>query len=601
MAKAEAKAIISLQARQFYRTLGGVKKATYQAGKYLAGLGIAGGIFSLKRAGEFSAGLAKINTIARLSQTELKKFGREVTVLSEKMGVGKTELFDSIYAALSGGVDTSSVIAFTELADKLGKVGQGTSGEAAEALIRLRKAFPKQSDADIANTVMSTVEKGIITIADLGGNVGKIAGPAAQAGVGMQELMAAIATLSGQMKPEEAITGLRGAIDKLISPSAALAGVFKDMGVKSGEAAIRQFGLLATLKKIGAVGGTTATQLAKLFPEKRARAGVMGLAGKGGKDALATLNAMQAGAGDVETAFNRWTLNNQMHQFNQLKQQFDNIAITIGTGLMPVATEAVAELSKFADNKDDIAAVNDMMKLLAGTVLGLTRFYVDMYKWVKKTTEAILENETFKGIAEAALKPKDQAAQEKLEATGDGKEQQIAAQKLRAQGYNMSRMSPRDYQKLIQRQMEQDRAKAEDLNFSFAERKQAATEIRAQSTPGVIDFSGFDAKYAAKLAEVKRRRETDLNFDKWTPEGGGTEVKRRRETDLSFDKWTPEGGGNFVPTKGAGPTGIVDLAANLGATSPMATANITRSSTTDIEILAELRKTYRLQEEKFPK
>jgi len=334
----------------------------------LAGVGIGIGIVSIKRAADFSEGLANLNTIARLSKNDLAKLGDELMGLSNQLGVKKVELLAASYQALSGGIPVSELAEFVELSSKLAKIGQGSTDQAAEALIRLRNAFPDKSDEQIADAVFKTVESGIITIADLGANIGKVTATAAAGGVGLNELLAATAALSKSLKPEEAVTALNQAITKLLDPSKELAKVYKKLGIESGQSGIKQLGLVGILDKIAKQGGTTFNDLSPLFESERARKGILALLASDGAAITGILQGISGAAGVTADTFAAWADTNKKLQFEQLIEQLDSLAINLGTQLLPEVSKLVAEFSKMAESKEDINGLVDGFVALAQAI-----------------------------------------------------------------------------------------------------------------------------------------------------------------------------------------------------------------------------------------
>lgn len=343
--KADLRATISLDARNFHRTLGDVKRVTANYAQVIGGLAIGGGVFAVREAMQWGEALANINTIARLSPPALKALGAELVGVSREIAVDKIQLAEAAYQALSGGVTRDTLPAFVRLAAQLGKVGRGSTPEAVEAMIRLRRSFPNESDAALAGMAFKTVEKGIVRISDVGHGIGRVTGIAATAGVSAAELMATISATTGKLPAEEAVNATARAIGAVINPGKNLRRALRQIGAASGQAAVAQFGLLGTIERLVGLAGGDAQKLAQMFPEERALRFVQAMDPGTLGEARNILTEMAAAGNMVGDAFDRWRGDNPAFALSGALQDARAAALQIGEALAPTVSQ-VAEMAR---------------------------------------------------------------------------------------------------------------------------------------------------------------------------------------------------------------------------------------------------------------
>lgn len=310
MAKRELKAVFSADNRQFLRATKTVKTTIKNVAKLSAGLAtvaIGGGVQAVRRSMEFNKAMAEANTIARLGADDFAKLNAQIKELAKETGATTQELTSGLYQALSAGVPPENVIDFLRTSTKGAVAGVTTVDVAVDGLTSALNSYGMEAGkaGDVSDMFFETVRLGKTTFAELAGSIGQVAPLASQAGVSLDQLLAAYASLTKQgVKTEIATTQIRGAITALVKPSKDLETQLKaTFGTASGTEVLARFGLQATLETLAQSTGNSTDALSKLFPEVRGLNGVLGLTGKNATTAALDLNFLGRATGATNTAF----------------------------------------------------------------------------------------------------------------------------------------------------------------------------------------------------------------------------------------------------------------------------------------------------------
>jgi TP901 family phage tail tape measure protein len=191
-------------------------------GMTVAGGAIMGALgYAAKGAADFDEALHKVNTVAKLSDDQLKVLGEKTIALSNEMGVGSVDALNAMYQALSAGVPADNVIDFMRVAAKASIGGMADLEQVVDGVTSAVNAYKATGlEAGKASDIMfKSAELGKTTFGELASSMSNVAPVAANAGVSFEEVNAAIAqlTLSGT-KTAEATTQIRAAMLALINP-----------------------------------------------------------------------------------------------------------------------------------------------------------------------------------------------------------------------------------------------------------------------------------------------------------------------------------------------------------------------------------------------
>ena len=191
--------------------------------------------------------------------------------LSQKLGglYSQTQLLTAAYDVASSGfanaADNTKVL---EAAAKGATGGLSDIGTVGNAVTSVLNAYGKSADeaASLVDGFIQTQNDGKIILNEYAGYIGKLAPTAKAAGVGINEMNAAIATITAQGVPVEAtFTGLNQALVSILKPSQEAEELAKSLGIQFNEAGLRAKGFGGLLEEVKTKTGGSTTQLVKLF------------------------------------------------------------------------------------------------------------------------------------------------------------------------------------------------------------------------------------------------------------------------------------------------------------------------------------------------
>ena len=243
----------------------------------LAGVGAVGGILRGFQEAEDAA--AAVRTLGVDSQ-RLKK---ELAGVSQELKgtVSETKLLAASYDVASAGFNNAASAAQILKASALGaKGGLSDLNTVANATTSVLNSYGLSSDkaAKLVDGFIQTQNDGKIVVAQYAQQIGKVAPIAAAAGVGIDELNAAISTVTAQGVPiESTFAGLRQVIASVIKPTKEAQDAAKNLGIDFSSAAIKANGFGGFLADVVEKTGGSEVEMTKLFGSVEAIAAVLPL------------------------------------------------------------------------------------------------------------------------------------------------------------------------------------------------------------------------------------------------------------------------------------------------------------------------------------
>lgn len=226
-------------------------------GRAIAGGGAAVGVAfagAVESAANFEDQLRTINTVARLSDSELAKVGDGIKALSRETGKSTDELTAGFYDLVSAGVDASKAIDVLRDSAKLGVGALASTAEAVDLTTSVLNAYGMDASesARVTDVFAKAVERGKVTAGEIGATIATVAPIAANAGIKIEELSAGYAQLTARGTPAaQAAIQMSGAIRALMSPTQALNRLQAATGKNFAQIA-REKGLATAMQEIRA-------------------------------------------------------------------------------------------------------------------------------------------------------------------------------------------------------------------------------------------------------------------------------------------------------------------------------------------------------------
>jgi TP901 family phage tail tape measure protein len=363
--------------KQLKETERDAEASAHKIGSVFAKLGaIIAAAFSFKtgldEARRFSKELANVKSIADdLSKAKLRK---EILKLNPVLGTA-AELTNALFFAYSSGVkgNEHEMAQFTGKVAELAKtIGAGIT-PTMDAFTTIMNAYGLEvKDAgNLSDWFFQIVKDGKAEGDELATSLGQIIGTAATAKIPLDELGAAIATLTNTMPTRQAITSLNQAILGFIQPTTEAKRVAAELGIELSAATLKNKGLAGALAEVNAKAGDNVDALTAMFTSVQAFKAAASLAGTQSKDfqEIVTNFANKGGAaakGFTESIDN---LDDQLiiltNTGKRLLEMVVNIiiqAVTLNGALVPVF-KSIGNI-----NAATLETIGKLAALVAGTV-----------------------------------------------------------------------------------------------------------------------------------------------------------------------------------------------------------------------------------------
>ncbi len=350
---------LRVDARNAVNALNKVNQKTNLLTSSVAKLGIR--LAQLETARRFFKGFREADSAAAAVETlgvNSRKLKKELLgVTAEIEGLqSQTQLLAASYDVASAGFNDAASAAKILKAASLGATG-GLSdlNTVADATTSVLNAYGLSSDkaAKLVDGFIQTQNDGKIVVAQYASQIGRVAPIAAAAGVGIEELNAAISTVTATGVPvESTFAGLRQVIASIIKPTDEAQKVSEALGLQFNSAAIKAKGFGGFLEDVVEKTGGSEVALTKLFGSVEAVAAILPLT----NDGLVSFNknlqnqATSAGAAELAAKTLGGTVTNQIqaivNDVGTLARQLDEVLGPVIKGLFTEVKKLTGEFVK---------------------------------------------------------------------------------------------------------------------------------------------------------------------------------------------------------------------------------------------------------------
>lgn len=284
-----------------------------------------------------------VYTIADAAQASIEDLMQDALAASNASGEAATEIAQGMYQAISSGADTSLAGWFTQwaaMAAKAGKTDVTTAVDGATSAINAWALGYENAEAVFDRFIVAQ-NRGKTTFGELAANIGKVTGIAPQAGMSLDEVLAATAALTKNgVATEAAITGLRAVMSSVIKPTSEAAKMAKQLGIDFSVSAMQSKGFTAFLADIEAKTGGDAEKLGALFGSVQGLSQIMLLGSGAAEDYAETLAEMGASAGTLQKAFDVAT-GSKAGRMKKSLNQLKNTGTELMESLMPLVDKGI--------------------------------------------------------------------------------------------------------------------------------------------------------------------------------------------------------------------------------------------------------------------
>ncbi|MBQ7564597.1 MAG: phage tail tape measure protein [Lachnospiraceae bacterium] len=296
---------------------------------------------AVQAASGYEQAFANASTLMQGSGEELKGISDDILAVSTEFGIAAEEVANSVYSALSAGIDQADAVQFAGDAAKLAAAGFTDVDTALSATAKTLNAYGLEASETerIQKVLIQTQNLGITTVGELGQSLANVTPTAAMMGVSFEEVGAAMAGLTAQGTPTaQAATKLKSLFSEL-GKSGTTAAKNLQKATEGTEYAGKSFSELEAagvdlgtiINLMGDYAEKNGLKMADMFSKSEAGSAAASLAMM---DFKTNLEGMSTDADVVGEAYDKVT-NTFEHQSEVLKTTFQNFKISAGEELLP--------------------------------------------------------------------------------------------------------------------------------------------------------------------------------------------------------------------------------------------------------------------------
>jgi hypothetical protein len=201
-----------------------------RAGQVAGGALLAFGTIATKAAADFETPMRNVNSILRVSESELADLEHQVINLSKTVPQTAPQLAEGLYQLVSAGVPADQLMNVLAVSAKGASAGLTDTETATNALVAVVKGFNLSWDQSsvVMDKLFQDVNLGIVTFPELASSIQPVIPLAAALGVSLDEVLGVNAALTGITGTSaEVMTQERSAMQAFLAPTKEMAGALR--------------------------------------------------------------------------------------------------------------------------------------------------------------------------------------------------------------------------------------------------------------------------------------------------------------------------------------------------------------------------------------
>ena len=301
-----------------------------------------------RRAREMERGFQEINTLYTgadgLTANTKKLIIEQSNLFGRDIQTNQKAFYDIVSSGITNQAEALKVL---EASNKLAVGGLTETGTAADLLTSAMNSWGHETytATQITDILFQTVRKGKTTINEMAGSLGQVFPIASKAGASLEEVGAAIATMTASgAKTTEAVTFLKNILKSIIKKEGPEASkIFKELlGYEWDQASLKVKGFKTMILDLLKATKGNADVLGKLIPDIRGLSGIMSVSANNGKTFAENMEAMMNATGATDEAVGKMA--NTMDQ--RLKRATQELINELN-GLSEATGEAQVKVVEF--------------------------------------------------------------------------------------------------------------------------------------------------------------------------------------------------------------------------------------------------------------
>ena len=305
---------------------------------------------------EFETASAKLETIVNASDGVTKSMAElevELLTLSGATGQSAAELAEVAYNAISAGTAVDDAVGMAETATKLATAGFTTADSALSVLTTTMNAYGESAGTaqEISDSLILVQNRGVTTIDQLAGSMGKAIATASAYNVDLQNLESSYISLTkAGISTEESTTYLSSMLNELGDSGSEVGEILqKKTGKTFGQLMTEGNSLADVLGILNESVEGDSEALMNLWGSAEAGKASAAIVGQGLETFNGNLQDLKNAAGETEAAYATMT-DTFSHKASVLKQNVQNLGISIYQGMEEPLKAAADRASGLVEN-----------------------------------------------------------------------------------------------------------------------------------------------------------------------------------------------------------------------------------------------------------
>lgn len=326
----------------------------------------------------FETSIAKVQSIAQVSGTELDGMSADIRRVAVEMGYSANEIAEATYQAISASVDASEAIGFVEDATKLARAGFTEASMAVDVLTTATNAYGKEANTTqhIADDLITTQNLGKTTVDELAQSLGTVIPTASAYNVSLDQLSSAYVILTRNgINTANATTYLNGMMTELADDGSKVADIlYNKTGHSFGELMQSGYSLGDVMQILGDEVNGNSEAFANLFSNVRAGRGALNIFNAGADEFNSVMKTMETNTGATNKAFEIMADTAEMTN-QKFEASVENVKIALGESLSPIlqdikekGIEVLEPITDFIENNPQLVAA------IMGAATGVVTF-----------------------------------------------------------------------------------------------------------------------------------------------------------------------------------------------------------------------------------
>lgn len=324
---------------------------------------------------DFQKSMFEVASISGTIKGSLTDYMNSIIEMTRQVPVAANDSAKALYQIVSAGHDGANAMEILEVSAKAAVGGVTDTATAADAITTVLNAYKMSASeaSKVSDMLFMTAKLGKTNMSELGQTIAQAAPIAASYGVGIEQVLAAVASLTKQGTPTaQAMTQVR----------ASILGVSKVLGDGAFDGRTYQEALAEVARRANG----SESELRKLVPEVEAVNAVLGMTGNNANSAAADLGQLQNSLGASEAAF-KTMQESADNQLQLLQNNITDMLRPLGEGILKEVSGVAQKMNDAFNNGDienSLQTMETLIKLVSVAFVGYKVATLD----VLKTTNA---------------------------------------------------------------------------------------------------------------------------------------------------------------------------------------------------------------------